>query len=91
MLQQEKPEDFVVATGETHSVREFVEAAFQHVGREIEWEGQGLEEIGKEKGSGIVRVRVNPKYFRPTEVVSGGHFLDSRMYFLFLSYPDYSD
>ncbi|KAF4518186.1 hypothetical protein B566_EDAN005911 [Ephemera danica] len=68
MLQQEKPEDFVVATGEAHSVREFVEASFQHIGRDIVWEGKGLEEVGKEKATGIVRVRVNPKYFRPTEV-----------------------
>ncbi|CAG9824185.1 unnamed protein product [Phaedon cochleariae] len=68
MLQQETPEDFVIATGETHSVREFVEAAFGHIGQEIVWEGTGLEEVGKEKGTGIVRVKINPKYFRPTEV-----------------------
>lgn len=68
MLQQENPEDFVIATGETHSVREFVEQAFKHIGTEIEWRGKGLEEVGVEKGTNIVRVRVNPKYFRPTEV-----------------------
>ncbi|XP_026283475.1 GDP-mannose 4,6 dehydratase [Frankliniella occidentalis] len=68
MLQQEKPEDFVVATGEAHSVREFVEASFAYVGRDIEWDGEGLNEVGKEKATGIVRVRVDPKYFRPTEV-----------------------
>ncbi|XP_013779479.1 GDP-mannose 4,6 dehydratase-like [Limulus polyphemus] len=68
MLQEEKPEDLVVATGEAHSVREFVETAFQHVKREIVWEGSGLEEVGKERETGIVRVRVNPKYFRPAEV-----------------------
>jgi len=68
MLQLEKPEDFVIATGEMHSVREFVEKAFAHIGKEIEWEGQGDNEIGKEKGTGIVRVQVNPKYYRPTEV-----------------------
>lgn len=68
MLQQETPEDFVIATGETHSVREFVEAAFQEIGKTISWEGEGIKEIGKEKDSGIVRVTVNPKYFRPTEV-----------------------
>ncbi|XP_059477391.1 GDP-mannose 4,6 dehydratase [Neocloeon triangulifer] len=68
MLQQSSPEDFVVATGETHSVREFVEASFKHIGIEIVWEGEGVNEVGKEKVSGIVRVRVNPKYFRPTEV-----------------------
>lgn len=68
MLQQDKPEDFVIATGETHSVREFVEASFRHIGREIEWRGEGVDEIGVERGTDTVRVRVNPKYFRPTEV-----------------------
>ncbi|XP_045463470.1 GDP-mannose 4,6 dehydratase [Harmonia axyridis] len=68
MLQQDTPEDYVIASGETHSVREFVEAAFRHVGKEIVWEGKGLEEVGKEKDTGVVRVRVNPKYFRPAEV-----------------------
>lgn len=70
MLQQESPEDFVISTGESHSVREFVEAAFKHVGKEIVWEGTGVNEVGKEKDSGVVRVKINPKYFRPTEVVS---------------------
>jgi len=74
MLQLPSPEDFVVATGETHSVREFVEASFKHIGKEIVWEGEGVNEVGKEKESGIVRVRVNPKYFRPTEVVSSELF-----------------
>jgi len=68
MLQHDTPEDFVIATGEAHSVREFVEAAFQEIGKCIIWEGEGVNEIGKEKDSGIVRVTVNPKYFRPTEV-----------------------
>lgn len=68
MLQQEQPEDFVISTGETHSVREFVEAAFRHIGRTIEWRGTGVEEVGVETGTNIVRVKVNPKYFRPTEV-----------------------
>ncbi|XP_054275880.1 GDP-mannose 4,6 dehydratase [Macrosteles quadrilineatus] len=68
MLQQERPEDYVIATGETHSVREFVETAFSLVGRTIVWQGCGLEEVGKEADTGVVRVRVNPKYFRPTEV-----------------------
>ncbi|CAF0807089.1 unnamed protein product [Rotaria sordida] len=68
MLQQETPEDFVIATGETHSVREFVEAAFHEIGKEIVWEGEGVKEIGKEKNTDIVRVTVNEKYFRPTEV-----------------------
>ncbi|KAJ4439071.1 hypothetical protein ANN_15027 [Periplaneta americana] len=68
MLQQEVPDDFVIATGESHSVREFVEAAFKHVGKEIVWEGKGEAEVGREKGTGIVRVKINPKFFRPTEV-----------------------
>lgn len=68
MLQLDKPEDFVIATGETRSVREFVEASFKHIGREIEWRGEGVNEVGVEKGTEIVRVRVHPKYFRPTEV-----------------------
>uniref|UniRef100_A0AAG5D8L0 GDP-mannose 4,6-dehydratase n=1 Tax=Anopheles atroparvus TaxID=41427 RepID=A0AAG5D8L0_ANOAO len=68
MMQQEKPEDFVIATGETHSVREFVKKSFQHIGREIEWRGTGVDEVGVEKGTDTVRVRINPKFFRPTEV-----------------------
>lgn len=70
MLQQEKPEDFVIGTGETHSVREFVQEAFKHVGKEIVWEGDGVNEVGKEKDTGVIRVKVDPKYFRPTDVVS---------------------
>lgn len=69
MMQQETPEDFVIATGETHCVREFIELAFKYIDKEIIWEGSGIEEVGKEKDTGIVRVKVNPKYFRPTEVV----------------------
>lgn len=69
MLQQESPEDFVIATGESHSVREFVEQSFKIVGREIVWEGKGVNEVGREKGCGTVRVKINPKYYRPTEVV----------------------
>lgn len=68
MLQQNEPQDFVVATGETHSVREFVEAAFAVIERKIEWNGDGVNEVGIEAGTNIVRVRINPKYFRPTEV-----------------------
>ncbi|KAH9528723.1 hypothetical protein DERF_002642 [Dermatophagoides farinae] len=68
MLQQENPEDFVIATGEAHSVREFVESAFKHIDREIIWEGIGLNEVGKEKQTGIIRVKVNARYFRPAEV-----------------------
>ena len=68
MLQLDSPEDFVIATGEMHSVREFLIAAFKHIGREIEWEGHGDCEVGKEKGTNVIRVKVNPKYYRPTEV-----------------------
>ncbi|XP_055311224.1 GDP-mannose 4,6 dehydratase [Sitodiplosis mosellana] len=68
MLQQKEPQDFVVATGETHTVREFVEASFAVIGRKIEWQGEGVDEMGIEAGTDIVRVKVNPKYFRPTEV-----------------------
>merc|ERR1712045_489949 len=68
MLQQDKPDDFVLATGHMHSVREFVEAACEYIGMELEWEGSGDSEIAKEKKTGIVRLRVNPKFYRPTEV-----------------------
>jgi len=68
MLQQDTPEDYVIATGESHSVKEFVEEAFKCVGRQIVWEGEGINQVEKESGSGTVRVRVNPKYYRPTEV-----------------------
>lgn len=70
MLQQEIPEDYVIATGESHSVREFVETAFQYVNVNIIWEGEGVDEVGRDKDSGKVLVRVNPRYFRPTEVVN---------------------
>lgn len=68
MLQQDKPQDFVIATNEVHSVREFVEASFKEIGREIVWEGSGENEVGKEKDTGIVRIKVNPKFYRPAEV-----------------------
>lgn len=68
MLQQKEPQDFVVATGETHTVREFVEAAFAVIDRKIEWRGEGVNEVGVEAGTDIIRIKVNPKYFRPTEV-----------------------
>lgn len=67
MLQQDKPDDIVIATGETHSVRELVETAFQKVNKVIRWEGEGVEEVGIEEGTDIVRVRVNPKFYRPVE------------------------
>jgi GDPmannose 4,6-dehydratase len=68
MLQHDTPEDYVIATGETHTVREFVEAAFKHVNIEIEWQGEGVDEKGIDKDTGKVLVEVDPKYFRPTEV-----------------------
>ncbi|MED4583106.1 GDP-mannose 4,6-dehydratase [Brevibacillus choshinensis] len=68
MLQQEVPEDFVIATGETHSVREFVELAFRENGIELAWRGHGVEEVGIHQQTGKVLVQVDPLYFRPTEV-----------------------
>jgi GDPmannose 4,6-dehydratase len=70
MLQQEIPDDYVIATGQMHSVREFVETAFKEIGEEIVWEGSGMAELGRERRSGKVRVRVDKRYLRPTEVVS---------------------
>ena len=68
MLQQDSPEDYVLATGEQHSVREFVEQAFGICGIDIEWKGTGVEETGVEKGTGRTLVQIDPAYFRPTEV-----------------------
>ncbi len=68
MLQQEKPRDYVIATGQSHAVREFVEKSFQEVGIEIVWEGSGVDEVGKDRATGKVLVRIDPGYFRPTEV-----------------------
>eukprot|EP00055_Hartaetosiga_balthica_P004303 m.11078 g.11078 ORF g.11078 m.11078 type:complete len:377 (+) comp3773_c0_seq1:6-1136(+) len=68
MLQQDEPNDFVIATNEAHSVREFVEASFKEVGVEICWEGEGVDEVGKDKATGVIRVKVSPQYFRPAEV-----------------------
>ncbi|XP_055357638.1 GDP-mannose 4,6 dehydratase-like [Paramacrobiotus metropolitanus] len=68
MLQQDQPEDFVISTGEVHSVKEFVEAAFGVIGKTIRWEGENENEVGIEVESNKVRVKVNPKYYRPTEV-----------------------
>jgi GDPmannose 4,6-dehydratase len=67
MLQQPQPDDYVIATGETHSVREFALAAFQAIGVELEWSGKGVEEIGRDKKSGRVLVRVDPALFRPAD------------------------
>jgi GDPmannose 4,6-dehydratase len=68
MLQQDKPDDYVVATGETHSVREFTELAFREAGIDIEWEGEGVNEIGRDAESGKILVEVDPRFYRPTEV-----------------------
>ena len=68
MLQHDKPEDFVIATGETHSVREFCTLAFQYAGIDIEWQGVGIMEKGIDKRTGKTIIEVDPKYFRPTEV-----------------------
>ncbi len=66
MLQQEQPGDYVVATGEQHSVREMIEEAFRILGMNLVWEGHGFDEVGKVDG--VIRVRVDPKYYRPAEV-----------------------
>ncbi len=68
ILQQPEPGDYVLATGEAHSVREFVEKAFARVGTRIEWRGQGVEEKGFDAASTRVLVEVDPRYFRPVEV-----------------------
>jgi GDPmannose 4,6-dehydratase len=68
ILQQEVPDDYVLATGETHSVREFIELAFSEVGRRIEWKGRGLDETGLDAATGDELVKIDSRYFRPTEV-----------------------
>ena len=68
ILQQPTPDDFVIATGEYHTVREFATLAFREVGIELEWSGEGVDEKGTDKATGRVLVEVDPKYFRPAEV-----------------------
>ena len=68
MLQQESPDDYVIATNETRTVREFVEIAFKRVGIDINWEGMGVDEIGVDAETGRTLVSVNPAFFRPAEV-----------------------
>ncbi|MBP2303089.1 GDP-mannose 4,6-dehydratase [Azospirillum picis] len=68
ILQQPTPDDYVLATGETHSIREFVELAFSHIGRRIAWTGSGIEEKGIDEATGQTLIEVDPRYFRPTEV-----------------------
>ncbi len=68
ILQQDKPDDYVLATGEMHSVREFIELAFAEVGRKIAWRGRGVDEEGVDDKTGEVLIKIDPRYFRPTEV-----------------------
>jgi GDPmannose 4,6-dehydratase len=68
ILQHSEPEDFVLATGEKHTVRELIDAAFAVVGRELQWRGKGTDEVGLDAASGRVVVCIDPRYFRPTEV-----------------------
>lgn len=68
MLQQDTPDDYVIATNETRTVREFVEIAFRTLGMDIAWEGEGVNEVGRDRATGKVIVKVNPQFFRPAEV-----------------------
>lgn len=68
MLQQPEPDDYVLATGQAYSVRDFIEHAFREVGRSIRWQGEGIEEVGIDAHNGKDVVRVDSRYFRPTEV-----------------------
>ena len=70
ILQYERPDDFVIATGEQHSVREFCTLAFHYAGMELEWQGEGIEEKGIDLKTGRVLVEVSPEFFRPTDVVT---------------------
>ena len=68
MLQQEKPDDYVIATGETHTVREFIEEACRVLDIDLEWKGKGVDEKGINKKTGKTIIEIDPRYFRPTEV-----------------------
>jgi GDPmannose 4,6-dehydratase len=68
MLQQDEPGDYVAATNEMHSVREFIEKSFKHTGTDIEWEGEGVDEVGRNKSTGEIVVRMDERYYRPCEV-----------------------
>ena len=68
IVNHDPPDDYVLATGEAHSVREFVELAFEEAGIEIAWDGEGACEKGRDAATGAVRVEIDPRYFRPTEV-----------------------
>jgi GDPmannose 4,6-dehydratase len=68
ILQQPQPDDYVLATGDSHTVREFIERAFAVIGRQVAWRGEGIGETGIDKASGKVLIRIDPRYFRPTEI-----------------------
>ena len=68
MLKAKKPSDYVIATGKSYTVKNFVEEAFKYIRREIYWKNKGLKEVGCDKKTGQVYVKVDPKYFRPTDV-----------------------
>jgi GDPmannose 4,6-dehydratase len=68
MLQADRADDFVIGTGETHSVREFCEAAFAEIGIELEWQGEGTDEVGRDRATGAIRVGIDARYFRPADV-----------------------
>ncbi|MBR6639927.1 MAG: GDP-mannose 4,6-dehydratase, partial [Muribaculaceae bacterium] len=68
IMQQEEPDDYVIATGEYHTVREFTTLAFERAGISLRWEGEGIEEKGIDEKTGRVLIEVDPKYFRPAEV-----------------------
>jgi GDPmannose 4,6-dehydratase len=68
MLQQDEPDDYVIATGKTHSVREFAELVFAEVGIEIGWQGEGVDEVGVDRATGDIVIEIDPRYYRPTEV-----------------------
>jgi GDPmannose 4,6-dehydratase len=67
MLQQDIPQDFVISTGETHTIKEFIEKSFEYINNKIEWVGEGLDEVAIDKNGSMV-VKINPEYFRPSEV-----------------------
>ncbi len=68
MLKQKKPDDFVIATGQTHTVREFAEEAFRHIGVSLVWKGKGIKEVGVDSKTGVILVKIDSNYFRPNEV-----------------------
>ena len=70
ILQQDQPDDFIVATGEQYSVRDFCDLAFRRAGMMLRWEGKGIEEKGIDQNTGKILIEVNPEYFRPTDVVN---------------------